>query len=798
MNKFVARAAILAAVASLSAAAQYTPSMSGGLSHTLAVRSDGRALAWGWNDKGQLGTGAPIDRSEFPMDARSSIPVQVVALNDIVRVTAGDNTSYALLADGSVWGWGQNQRAQLGDGTTVDTSTPVRIRLPAPARAISARDWMFLAALEDGSVWMGGRFNPGPDFLVAGPIAGISDVVDVAAGSFHGLLLRNDGTVWSFGSNFDGQLGYPTSPRDGTFFETPRQVPGLSNIVAIAVGYFTSFAVAMDGTLWSWGQNEDGQLGDGTSRSAFLERNLTPRRAAITDVAAVSVGGHFSFAHVVALKRDGTVWAWGNNVFGQVGDGTDVSRSLPRQVAGIREAVGIAAGGGFSVAMLRGGAVLPWGYSPGGLGDGTFAARRAPAIALDTLGKDFLDLTPGDPVQVPAEFAPVFKTLARGGGAPVSSRVEVRTLMQFRPEDVGTRGSVYVFALAPPALVLPAAGEPHEPLRLAKAASGAKDEPLACVLAQLNSSGRLVAVNGANLQDYLTGILDGQGASVAVLDNVSTAAVAGSTFYVGYGPSADAMFRSGNNRSVASVDGLVQCRPQPPQTGWWWNPAEDGRGYSIEARGGKLFFASFLYDVSGRSTWLVADGRASVDGSLFQTELLSARGGQTLGGAYAGFPQLASAGNLVLAFHDATRGTLVWPGGSVPIRRFDIVPGGLGMQAVAGQPESGWWWNEQEAGRGFFMEFQGGHLDIAGYMYDAEGQPVWYLTVGEIAGTPTARTFSGNWWRYGNGQTLTGMAKPATRIDSNVAPLTITFTGAETALMTLPNGRSTSLRRHRF
>src|SRR5262249_47570044 len=107
-----------------------------------------------------------------------------------------------------------------------------------------------------------------------------------------------------------------------------------------------------------------------------------------------------------------------------------------------------------------------------------------------------------------------------------------------------------------------------------------------------------------------------------------------------------------------------------------------------------------------------------------------------------------------------------------------------------------WWWNEAEAGRGFFMEFQGGNLDIAGYMYDDAGNSVWYLTVDRLA--TGGQSFTQNWWSYGNGQTLTGAWKPNARLSSNVAPVTITFSGPDTALMTLPNGRTTALKRHRF
>ena len=258
------------------------------------------------------------------------------------------------------------------------------------------------------------------------------------------------------------------------------------------------------------------------------------------------------------------------------------------------------------------------------------------------------------------------------------------------------------------------------------------------------------------------------------------------------------MINTGINRAAVSVPGSLACNPQPPQTGWWWNPLEDGRGFSLEVRGNNIFYAAFLYDVSSRSTWYVATGPVSLNGSYFTGDLWSASGGQTLGGPYGQFPALRSVGTITLTFTNASTGTMVWPGGTVPIQRFNIVPNGLTLPAVAGQPESGWWWNEAEAGRGFFLEFQNGWLDIAGYMYDDQGNSVWYLTVGQIAGTAAARSFGGNWWSYGNGQTLTGAWRANARINDNVAPVTVNFTSRTTAVMTLPNGRTTNLQRHRF
>jgi hypothetical protein len=366
--------------------------------------------------------------------------------------------------------------------------------------------------------------------------------------------------------------------------------------------------------------------------------------------------------------------------------------------------------------------------------------------------------------------------------------------IHYRPQDVGTTGSVYVFAVAPSTVVKNASvGKSAQPSW--KALGAPKGTPVQCVLAQLSATGELRAVSAASLQAYVSGALSAQGQSVTILDSVPTPNVSGAAFFVGYGTSATSMISSGINQRAVSIPGAITCDPRPPQTGWWWNPEEGGRGFSIEASEGKLFMAAYLYDDSGRATWLVSSGSTSLDGSLFTGDLLGCRGGQTLGGAYPGFPQCAPSGQVTLAFNDAQHGTMVWPGGTVPIERMNLVPGGLTGEAQAGQPESGWWWNSAESGRGFFIEWQKGYANLAGYMYDEAGNPVWLITVNA---TPNPRSVVGNWWQYANGQTLMGAYRPATRISDNVAPVTVTFTGPDRGTMTLPGGKQIAITRQLF
>jgi hypothetical protein len=243
-----------------------------------------------------------------------------------------------------------------------------------------------------------------------------------------------------------------------------------------------------------------------------------------------------------------------------------------------------------------------------------------------------------------------------------------------------------------------------------------------------------------------------------------------------------------------TVPGNVSCRPQLPQTGWWYNAAQGGRGFSLEARGNRLFMAAFHYDASGRAIWNFAGGATSLDGSLFTSDLLNASGGQTLTGPYRA-PGLSNVGPITLLFSDATHGTLAWPGETIAIERQPFVPDGLVAPPQTNQPESGWWWNPDESGRGFFIEWQNGYADLAGYMYDANGNPTWYITVAE---TPNPMRLTGNWWTFANGQSMGGAYRPATRTSDNVGSVAIDFTSATTATLTLPDGRRIPLVRQAF
>jgi alpha-tubulin suppressor-like RCC1 family protein len=189
----------------------------------------------------------------------------------------------------------------------------------------------------------------------------------VAAGQYHSLAAKGDGTVWAWGYNGNGQVGDGSTTRR----TTPVQVSGLSGVTAVAAGVSHSLALKGDGTVWAWGYNSNGQLGDGTA----TQRTAPVQVSGLTDVIAIAAGD----THSLALKSDGTIWTWGSNTKGQLGDGTTTERRAPVQVAGFSGGATIAGGNGHTVAAKSDGSVWAWGSDVyGQLGNGTTALWNTP------------------------------------------------------------------------------------------------------------------------------------------------------------------------------------------------------------------------------------------------------------------------------------------------------------------------------------------------------------------------------------------------------------------------------------
>jgi RHS repeat-associated protein len=203
--------------------------------------------------------------------------------------------------------------------------------------------------------------------LYPAQVSGLSSVIQVAAGNYHMLALRSDGTVWAWGSNGSGQLGNGTTTSSGT----PVQVSGLTGITSIAAGGNHSLAVKSDGTVWAWGNNASGQLGNGTTTSSSTPVQVT----ALSGVATVA-GGQ---SHSLAVTTSGAVWAWGYGADGELGDAATTNASAPVAVSGLTSIVSIAAGGSHSLAVKSDGTLWAWGTnSSGQLGNASGVATSVP------------------------------------------------------------------------------------------------------------------------------------------------------------------------------------------------------------------------------------------------------------------------------------------------------------------------------------------------------------------------------------------------------------------------------------
>ena len=190
----------------------------------------------------------------------------------------------------------------------------------------------------------------------------------IAAGPVHTLAIKADGSVWAWGNNNSGQLGDGTT----TIRTSPVRVANANGIVAVSAGRSHSLALDHTGAVWAWGSNVSGELGDGTT----VMRTRPKKIENLDDIVAISAGGlNFS----LALKSDGTVWAWGSNFSGKLGDTTRTPRLRPTQVVGLGKAIAIAAGNEHALALLDDGSVWSWGSNYAGqLGIDTMIDRATP------------------------------------------------------------------------------------------------------------------------------------------------------------------------------------------------------------------------------------------------------------------------------------------------------------------------------------------------------------------------------------------------------------------------------------
>lgn len=352
--------------------------------HSLVLCTDGTVMSWGENSHGCIGDGTLASPVLEPVVA------QTAAVGSITSLAAGTSTSYAINALGEVWSWGLNNYGQLGNAGTTQQPLPVQVAstLTGSVVAIAAGDFHAVALKDDGTLWAWG-YNQwgmvGDNTLVqrTSPVPVSSTygggITSLACGSTHTLALKNDGSVWAWGQNQYGQVGIG----GWTTLDEPVQCNSMTDsVVAIAAGSVHSLALKSDGTVWAWGRNSTGQLGNGMTSNTPVTDPV--QVTGLTDVVRITAFVNTSYA----IRSDGTVWAWGSNISGEMTNAFDITGSAtPGPVSALgTEPYIYHSAGAHALAIGSDGTLFSWGSRDFGvIGDGgaTTGSQAEPVVLIN-------------------------------------------------------------------------------------------------------------------------------------------------------------------------------------------------------------------------------------------------------------------------------------------------------------------------------------------------------------------------------------------------------------------------------
>ena len=332
-----------------------------GGTHTAAVTKDGDLYMWGRNYYGQLGVYSNAD-SKIPIKVNNSS--STLPEKSVKYIALGYYHSAAITKDGSLYMWGYNRSGQLGDGTTTDRYTPVKIM--DNVASVSLGGSHSAAVTKDGSLYMwgdngNGRLGDGTTTDRYTPVKIMDNVASVSLGSSHSAAITKDGSLYMWGYNYYGQLG------DGTTTDRYTPVKIMDNVASVSLGGNHSAAITKDSNLYMWGGNGSGQLGDGTT-----DNKARPHRVA-SNVQSVKLG----YSHTTVISKDGGLYTWGYNYYGQLGNGTTTDSSNPIKI--MNDAIDCAGGDNHTIVLKKDGTVYTWGDNyHGQLGDDTTTDRTSP------------------------------------------------------------------------------------------------------------------------------------------------------------------------------------------------------------------------------------------------------------------------------------------------------------------------------------------------------------------------------------------------------------------------------------
>ncbi|MBM4396336.1 MAG: fibronectin type III domain-containing protein, partial [Deltaproteobacteria bacterium] len=357
-----------------------------GANHTCAILSSGSGKCWGSNAYGQLGDNNEPTDSNVPVSVYTPFwpPVPLLATD----ISAGDFHTCIARSDGWAKCWGRNNHGQLGNGTTTDSDIPVTVKASASsyfdgALKVGAGRYHSCAATSTGKAWCWGYNNygqlgghtgnasePYPVTVKVRNILGwyddIAYILDVTLGQNHSCLRRGTGSVYCFGRNSQGQIGNDTT----TDYDYAVHVLTLSSVGSrsLSAGDSGNCVARSDGTAWCWGDNQYGQAGDGTSANDRLVPVQVRGISGYANALAIATGSD----HTCGLLPDGSVQCWGANGNGQLGNGGTTASIYPIAVSGLTQVTAIAGGDRFNCALLGSGEVYCWGRNDvGQIGTGT-------------------------------------------------------------------------------------------------------------------------------------------------------------------------------------------------------------------------------------------------------------------------------------------------------------------------------------------------------------------------------------------------------------------------------------------
>lgn len=323
--------------------------------------------AWGGNGQGQLGLNNVTSYSS---------PKQIGSLTNWLLGFAANYFTLAITKAGSMWSWGRDNNGQLGLGNITNYISPKQIgSLTTWASLGGSKQQPYsntsFAIKTDGTLWAWGRnefgqLGLGDTTYRSSPVqvGSLTNWLQVVSGYAQSLAIKTDGTLWSLGGvGNNGTSGLGNTTR----YSSPKQVGSLTDWATLAIGKAQVVAVKTDGTLWAWGQNNNGQLGDGTT----VTKSSPVQVGLLTNWSKVSAGQNCSFG----IKTDGTLWAWGGNSLGQLGLGNRTDYSSPKQVGSLTSWSKVSGGDRGIGAIRTNGTLWTWGYNNSGvlgLGNNTY------------------------------------------------------------------------------------------------------------------------------------------------------------------------------------------------------------------------------------------------------------------------------------------------------------------------------------------------------------------------------------------------------------------------------------------